>query len=187
MRKYYVMFSYIGMACWTFSSIFHTRDSIMTERLDYFGAGGNVLYGLFYAPIRIFRWYNSDTPVVQIWGFICAACYACHVFYLQFVTWDYSYNMLANIVVGVLQNLGWVYYSVVEYRRTKERWRLWPLGVVLSISAAMSLEVFDFPPWFDAIDAHSLWHAATILPTAWWYRFLVRDANVDMMEGRLKA
>ena len=39
------------MACWIFSSIFHTRDFVLTERLDYFGAGASVLYGLYFAPI----------------------------------------------------------------------------------------------------------------------------------------
>lgn len=45
--------------------------------------------------------------------------------------------------------------------------------------AAMSLEVLDFAPLGRIIDAHSLWHAATIpLGEAWW-RFLETDAEYE--------
>jgi hypothetical protein len=30
--------------------------------------------------------------------------------------------------------------------------------------------LFDFPPWWGAVDAHSLWHLMTVFPTLWWYR-----------------
>jgi len=55
LRRYYLRFGYVGLASWVFSMIFHTRDFNLTEKLDYFAAGANVLYGLYYAPIRIFR------------------------------------------------------------------------------------------------------------------------------------
>ena len=62
MAAYYVGFARIGMLCWAMSALFHTRDSELTERLDYFGAGANVMYGLYYTPIRVFR--LTTTPVV---------------------------------------------------------------------------------------------------------------------------
>ena len=40
---------------------------------------------------------------------------------------------------------------------------------------AGALEVFDFP-WYDSVDAHALWHFATIPLTVLWYRFLTRDS-----------
>ena len=58
-------------------------------------------------------------------------------------------------------------------------WTLAPAGIVVWMIVSMSLELLDFPPVWDAIDAHSLWHAATILPTGWWYKFLVKDARDD--------
>lgn len=36
---------------------------------------------------------------------------------------------------------------------------------------AMSLELLDFPPVLQSIDAHSLWHAATIFPAYMWYKY----------------
>jgi hypothetical protein len=46
----------------------------------------------------------------------------------------------------------------------------------MATTAAMSLELFDFPPYYRVIDAHSLWHLATIFIARGWYGFLIRDA-----------
>ena len=42
--------------------------------------------------------------------------------------------------------------------------------VVAWMMLAMSLEFIDFPPVWGAVDAHSLWHLGTIMPTIIWYR-----------------
>ncbi|KAF3923170.1 hypothetical protein ABW20_dc0108851 [Dactylellina cionopaga] len=173
--------AYVGMVAWLFSTIFHTRDSIPTERLDYFAAGGLVLFNLFYAPIIIFRPFNNPLTSAHLerkkfhdwvyaWGLLCVAAYTAHVYFLQFVRWDYTYNMAANVVVGLCQNVLWIYYTITRYNREKRPWAFWPGFIVIWMTLATSLELLDFPPLFDALDAHSLWHAATILPTMWMYR-----------------
>lgn len=43
-------------------------------------------------------------------------------------------------------------------------------------TAATALELFDFPPWGRVIDAHSLWHLATVPIALFWYDFLLDDA-----------
>lgn len=184
MAKYYRLFAMFGMVCWFWSTIFHTRDFVFTEKMDYFGAGANVLYGLYYAPIRIFRLYKSNhRRFLSLWGYACIGAYFLHVYYLQFVRWNYTYNMAANVVVGSISNILWSYYSVRYYSRIKRFWAAWPGLIVTWLVLAMSLELLDFPPIAHAIDAHSLWHAATILPTVWWYRFLIRDARQDVELG----
>jgi hypothetical protein len=71
--------------------------------------------------------------------------------------------MAANVGVGVAQNLLWIYYSVTRSReRTRGPWVWTPVFIVVYVSCAMSLEIFDFFPIADALDAHSLWHAATV-------------------------
>ncbi|KAI5857116.1 Per1-like protein, partial [Tricharina praecox] len=173
MTRYYILFSYVGLGTWTCSALFHARDTVLTERLDYFGAGANVLYGLYYAPVRVLRlWRPRFRRGVRAWGWTCIAAYAAHVYYLQFVRWDYTYNMAANVVVGAAMNVLWTYFSVTQYSRHKRFWAAWPGLIVTWLIMAMSLELLDFPPVADAIDAHALWHAATIIPAMWWYRFL---------------
>jgi len=44
-----------GMNAWIWSSIFHTRDVLFTERMDYFSAGLLNFYGCYCAIIRVFQ------------------------------------------------------------------------------------------------------------------------------------
>lgn len=173
LRKYYIIFGYFGLASWTFSMIFHTRDFGVTEKLDYFAAGASVMYGLYYSPVRIFR-LDIDTPrrnsIVRAWTLLCVVLYLAHISYLSFWRFDYTYNMAANVVVGIVQNLLWSWFSVTRYQKTQRIWAAWPGMIVAWIILAMSLELFDFPPWGGMIDAHSLWHLGTVIPTIWWYK-----------------
>lgn len=171
----YIGVAVTGMNAWTWSSVFHVRDFVLTERLDYFSAGLMVLYGFYTAAVRVFRLDRAAPPLRHALALACAAAYLAHVGYLQFVTFSYSYNMLANVVVGLLQNALWSYFAITQYRLHGDAWRLWPLGLVVSVSAAMSFELFDFPPVLDLLDAHALWHAGTVLPTYWWYNWMLRD------------
>ena len=175
LRKYYIFLSYIGLASWSFSMIFHTRDFNITERLDYFAAGASVLYGLYYAVIRIFRLDqprpSTKQTLLRLWTVACTLLYLLHVIYLSFWHWDYTYNMLANVMVGAVQNILWSWFSIKKYRKLKKPWAAWPGLIVAWIVMAMSFELLDFPPIYGMVDAHSLWHLGTVGPTIWWYKY----------------
>ncbi len=175
LRPYYVALANIGIATWTASAVFHTRDFPATEQLDYFAAAASVLYGMYYTPVRIFR-LDVATPrrrsVLRAWTGTCVVLYLCHVAYLKLWRWDYTYNMAANVACGIVQNLLWSWFSYDKYRRSRRTWAVWPGIVVAWILVAMSLELLDFPPLWGAIDAHSLWHLGTIAPTLLWYRYV---------------
>jgi post-GPI attachment to proteins factor 3 len=166
LKPFYTLLAIFGMNAWVWSSVFHTRDFLFTERADYFSAGASILYGLFYTPLRLLNVHSRDMNRVRLyiyaWGALCVLVFLGHIYYLSYVTFSYSYNMLANVVVGAIQNLMWIYYSVRYSQSTRGRWVWIPLFVVLYISCAMSLELFDFYPFVDALDAHSLWHLATV-------------------------
>jgi len=180
LRRYYLTFGYFGLVSWIFSMIFHTRDFNLTEKMDYFGAGASIMYGLFYSPIRIFRLdkprpgststNNSAATILRTWTFICASLYLMHIYYLTFVHWDYTYNMAANVFVGITQNVLWTWFSITRFRKSGRLWDAWPGLIVAWIILAMSLELFDFPPWGGMVDAHALWHLGTVGPTIWWYK-----------------
>ncbi|KAL9939965.1 hypothetical protein V8E36_000670 [Tilletia maclaganii] len=55
--------------------------------------------------------------------------------------------------------------------------------ILLLLLAAMSLEIFDFPPLFRTLDAHALWHAATVPLVRMWYDWLIRDARECVFSG----
>jgi len=162
----------------------------LTEQLDYFAAGAQVLYGLYLAVVRIFRLDRggkNTKSVLRAWTVFCIALYAGHVTYLKWYSWDYTYNMAANVFIGVIQNGLWSWFSIDKYRKSKRIWAAWPGVAVAWIIVAMSLELLDFPPWLGCLDAHSLWHLGTVVPTIIWYNFLLKDAQDDMAGARLKA
>ena len=207
LRTYYVLFGAIGLVTWSASVLFHARDFALTERLDYFAAAASVLYGLYYAPVRIFHLAAPDADrvrqsVLRLWTALCLLLYALHVCYLTLWAWDYTYNMAANVAVGIVQNAMWTAFSYRRYRNVGRLWAVWPGLIVAWLVLAMSLELLDFPPWRRMIDAHSLWHLGTVGPTVWWYKcvaagsdahmltkasFLLKDAHEDSQEARLKA
>lgn len=180
LKEYYLAFSIVGMNAWIWSSIFHTRDFLITERLDYFSAILTILYGFFTANIRLFRLDRPEKRITRnVLMFICIVAYACHVGYLSFVNFSYSYNMLAGVVVGLVQNTLWIILSIKIYMSlpsTSNRlWALQPAIIVLAITLGMSFELLDFPPIRWLVDAHAFWHLATILPTYWWYQWMDKD------------
>ncbi|KHN95275.1 Mn2+ homeostasis protein Per1 [Metarhizium album ARSEF 1941] len=183
LRPFYVMLAQVGIASWVFSAIFHTRDFQLTEELDYFAAGASVLYGLYYTPIRIFR-IDRPSPrrrsALRVWTLLCIMLYVFHVAYLKGVRWDYAYNMAANVAAGIVQNILWSWFSVTSFKKSGSLWSMVPGVVVAWVMFAMSMELFDFPPWLGCIDAHSLWHLLTIGPTVLWYNFLLKDAQQDI-------
>ncbi|RKF79330.1 Protein PER1-like protein [Golovinomyces cichoracearum] len=190
LRRFYVIFAYSGMASWVFSMIFHTRDYALTEQLDYLAAGGSVLYGLYYTPIRIFRIDlegKRSKSILRAWTILCISMYMSHVIYMKLYKWDYRYNILANVIVGITQNAMWSWFSVRRYQQSGQFWAIWPGIVVTWVILAMSLELMDFPPLWGYLDAHSLWHLGTVGPTIIWYNFLIKDAQDDLATVRYKA
>jgi post-GPI attachment to proteins factor 3 len=171
LRPYYLCFGYFGLISWVFSMIFHARDFDITEKLDYYAAGASVFYGLYFAPVRVFRLDRPDrASLLSGWTWTCLALYTAHVSYLTFWRWDYGYNMIANVVAGIVQNLLWSSFSIARYRKMHKAWAAWPGLIVAWIVLAMSLELLDFPPVGGLLDAHSLWHLGTVFPAYWWYK-----------------
>lgn len=194
LRPFYLVLAYVGVASWSASCLFHTRDFPLTESLDYLGAGLNVLYGLYYTTVHHFRLDRGRAPaaaassssslssssssprrrrrsVLRAWTLLCALLYTAHVAYLVLWRWDYAYNMAANVACGLITNLLWSWYSWRKYAQSKRSWAMWPGFAVAWIMLAMSLELFDFAPVLGgSVDAHSLWHLGTVGPTVLWYK-----------------
>lgn len=174
LRPFYIVLAYVGVASWAASCLFHTRDFRLTEELDYLGAGLNVLYGLYYTAVHHFR-LDRPTPrrrsVLRAWTLLCVLMYVGHVAYLKLWRWDYSYNMAANVVCGLVTNVLWSRYSWTKYAQSRRSWAMWPGFAVAWIMLAMSLELFDFAPVLGmSLDAHSLWHLGTVGPTVLLYK-----------------
>jgi post-GPI attachment to proteins factor 3 len=179
-------------------------DTPRTERLDYFSAATTILFALYFTAIRLFHLYLPSIPakltqaspsnssgnrVRTMWNATCALALFLHISYLSLLPrFDYTYNIIFNLAVGLVHNLLWTIYSLpaslsliqrFPYQsRTYRPSFVTQAGIlVIFTTAATGLELFDFPAWGRVIDAHSLWHLATAPLAIYWYRFLVEDAQ----------
>ncbi|CAE6474841.1 unnamed protein product [Rhizoctonia solani] len=189
MRTLYLVWSGLAVNAWVWSSVFHTRDTPITEMLDYFSAGLVILYSLFFTVVRLFHLRpptpnSPSSPAYTLWALLCGLLYLGHISYLTLLPrFDYAYNMAANLIVGLIHNALWLLYpwgSIRLFPGQDKHYRpsfsSRPAMFVLLTTLATSLELFDFPPWGRIIDAHALWHLATVPITPLWYDFLVKDA-----------
>jgi post-GPI attachment to proteins factor 3 len=180
-------------------SVSHTLSDLpITEKLDYFSAALSILYGLYYSVVRLFHIYppprrrqalaSSSNKTYKIWSASCLLIYLAHVSYLSILPrFDYTYNIVFNLILGLTHNILWLIYSLPAsmpiLRRFPFRSRSYrpafasraALLVALTM-AATTFELFDFPPWGRKIDAHSLWHLSTAPLVILFYDFLIKDA-----------
>lgn len=183
----YLIVSIISMGAWTFSSIFHLKDTWNRERMDYFFAGMTVLSGFHSIVVRYFHLFKSQTKMRMI-GMICIGLYVCHVLRLLW-HWSYTYNMEVNVIFGIIQNILWVTLSIKQFKKLRNpkkglvqnlqdkevNWSLIPCALVSCVVFGMSFELFDFAPIGELIDAHAMWHFVTIWPALYWYPYMIKD------------
>ncbi|KAM0917451.1 hypothetical protein ACQ4PT_009489 [Festuca glaucescens] len=165
------IYAILSMNAWFWSSIFHTRDIDLTEKLDYSSAVALLGYSLILSLLRTFNVKDEATRVMfaaPILAFVTT-----HILYLNFYDLDYGWNMKVCIAMGVVQLLAWAIWAGVTHHPS--RFKLWM--VVFGGALAMLLEVYDFPPYKGYADAHSLWHASTIPLTYLWWSFIKDDAE----------
>ncbi|KAI8999119.1 Per1-domain-containing protein [Trametes punicea] len=179
-KKYYLLFAFVSMNAWIWSAVFHTRDLPTTEKLDYFSAAAAILYALYYTVVRLFHLYPTEashltashgsslkSSTLVAWTIVCSCAFLGHISYLTLLPrFDYTYNMVFNLIIGLAHNLLWLCYSLPPrlslIRRYAGRPKSYrpahaakPAIFALLTTAATALELFDFPPWGRIIDAHS--------------------------------
>ncbi|RKP27101.1 Per1-like-domain-containing protein [Syncephalis pseudoplumigaleata] len=179
MRKDLILYAIVGLNIWLWSAVFHVRDTPFTEKLDYFSAGLGILYGLYLVVRRVWRVRSPLAHLAIV--MVCVGCYFAHVTYLTIrPRFDYSYNMAVCASVGLLHNLVWLGWTIRHYKSRPYAWRA--AALVIYVTFAMSLELFDFAPLLWILDAHALWHAATVPLVFWWYQFLLLDYEWEMRQ-----
>lgn len=119
LKRVYMVHCLISINAWIWSSVFHTRDKNLTEILDYFSAGATVLSSFFFTSCRVFQLSPRD-QVFKLLRMICLIAIILHCSYLSIGRFDYSYNMIANITVGISQTLLWLAFSLNPKRFSKK-------------------------------------------------------------------
>lgn len=178
----WIVFCLIAMNAWLWSTIFHTRDKPLTETFDYIGAVSLVFAQFACCVIRV-GYRTNFMPIARLAVFFIFAFFLYHAYYLLFVKMDFGYNMMVNVIVGLLNVICWLLWAGYSFMMGKVYvWRCM-LAVVLTM-ALVALELADFAPVAWTIDAHSLWHFSTIFLPVIWYRFVVDDCRHLLLHPR---
>lgn len=156
--------------------VFHSRDLRVTERLDYFSAGAVMVFDVYLSCSRVFRVSNMLVRLVSI--LMLAFAYGRHMYYMHYFKFDYGYHVGLCVAAGLAQSLLWIGWLLLseEGRSHPGKRSLWTFVVV--VNAAVLLEILDFPPVWDVVDAHALWHLATVPLTYVLWGFVCKDAVV---------
>ena len=174
-----------AFTAWASSFVYHSKETWLTERLDYHWAAAHICMTLQVAVVRLLRDAGFDVR----WSWLVAvaqlAGLARHIWYMNTASFDYGWNTVVLGSIVAAQAIVWTaWYVVVAWLRPTKSpsggaTRATHAGMVLRfqllLAFATSLELLDFPPLGNALDAHAAWHAATIPLSLYWYRFLRFD------------
>lgn len=160
---------------------------------------------LLYAIVRIFGIVTPKTisPLVYPISGAVAIFVLWHFLYvLSFSHFPYGYHVGVAIVLGMIHNVLWLIWTLSFYVELptisiNETLIAWPEpypqrnalasrrpahanipAILVGLTmAAMIFEVLDFAPFYRVLDAHALWHFATIPLGEWWWKYMCTDAN----------
>lgn len=168
----------VSINAWWWSTIFHARELWWTMYLDYFSAILLLFTGVALSIIRTFsiREHKRQLAVVLPLG----VYFIRHVHYMAMVDFSFSWNMKVGITAALTMTLLFAAWSIAHLRVGKRLHCKYALLACAMGLAAATLEVFDFPPLWDVIDAHAIWHGATIPIILLWYYFYTADATYDL-------
>ena len=179
LRTIYTINSLIGIYSWIASMVFHTRDTPVTEKFDYFGASASIISNCFVTIVRVFN-IRDKKKIFPIFA-VLFLYYLGHISYLSFWFFDYSYNMAACTVIGIIEYSIWLYWAY------KYKHRSYSKEIVITVLLTfcfMMFELFDFSPYFYIVDAHSLWHLGTSFVLIIYYDFYIKDVLWETRKGK---
>ncbi|XP_037742747.1 post-GPI attachment to proteins factor 3 isoform X6 [Chelonia mydas] len=88
----------VSLNAWFWSTVFHTRDTDVTEKMDYFCASTVILHSIYLCCVRTLG--LKRPAFANAFGSFLILFLACHVSYLTLVRFDYGYNMAANVAIA---------------------------------------------------------------------------------------
>ncbi|XP_057631063.1 post-GPI attachment to proteins factor 3 isoform X2 [Chionomys nivalis] len=172
----------VSLNAWFWSTVFHTRDTDLTEKMDYFCASAVILYSIYLCCVRTVGLQHPS--VASAFGALLLLLLSAHISYLSLVRFDYGYNMMANVAIGLVNLAWWLAWCLRNRRRLPHTRRC--VVVVLLLQALSLLELLDFPPLFWVLDAHAIWHISTIPLHILFFRFLEDDSLYLLKESEAK-
>ena len=183
LRDLWSAYALVSCNTWLWSAVFHARDVLLTERLDYFCASLGIVLSFSLQLIRFLRLSSSLQRGLLLLLALCLL--SLHCGYLHFVHFDYGYNMRASLALGVTYSV----FTCAAFLRERRPYARTVLLSHLFLWCAAVFEVLDFPPLFGLLDAHALWHALTMPLGVVFWQVQIEDAKweLELQDKRRRA
>jgi len=174
-RRMYLIYASTACLAWIFSAIYHARDTSWSEYLDYAFSDIFVGFGLIVSIQR--SWNFKSTRNVAL-AYIFGSIYTAGQVIWFYIRRDYGEN---TRWAGATTAIFTVHWLVYVYRfGAQRRSFVWKVVAFQIIGWLVSMnEFFDYSPFFDLLDAHAIWHGATIPLGSLWWPFIVDDAAFE--------
>uniref|UniRef100_A0A8B9YMD3 Post-GPI attachment to proteins factor 3 n=1 Tax=Bos mutus grunniens TaxID=30521 RepID=A0A8B9YMD3_BOSMU len=167
-----VAFAWVSLNAWFWSTVFHTRDTDLTEKMDYFCASTVILHSIYLCCVRTVGLQHP--AMASAFRALLLLLLTAHVSYLSLIHFDYGYNMAANVAIGLLNAAWWLAWCLWNQRLPHVHKCV---AVVLLLQGLSLLELLDFPPLFWVLDAHAIWHISTIPVHVLFFRWVPLPAQ----------
>uniref|UniRef100_A0A8C9KGI9 Post-GPI attachment to proteins factor 3 n=1 Tax=Panthera tigris altaica TaxID=74533 RepID=A0A8C9KGI9_PANTA len=172
----------VSLNAWFWSTVFHTKDTDLTEKMDYFCASTVILHSVYLCCVRTVGLQHP--AVASAFRALLLLMLTVHVSYLSLVHFDYGYNLAANVAIGLVNVVWWLAWCLRNQRRLPHVRKC--MVVVLLLQGLSLLELLDFPPFFWVLDAHAIWHISTIPVHVLFFSFLEDDSLYLLKESEAK-
>ncbi|KAI4383087.1 hypothetical protein MLD38_008967 [Melastoma candidum] len=151
--------------------VFHSRDVVWTEKMDYSSSVAFIGFSLILAILRSLNVRDEAARVMCAAPII--AFVTTHILYLNFYNLNHGWNRKVCMTMAISQLLVWAIWASVTGHPSRWKLRLVVIGGLL----ALIPEIYDFPPYLGYIDAHTLCHAASVPVSYLWWSFVRDDAE----------
>ena len=152
--KVVAVYGVLGVVSMLLSAVFHSRDTGLTERLDYVGA---FLSNIAMTAAIGAMWLRGAHVALSGYVILLMAIFVHHVSTLLGPRIDYGHNMRVNITVAgtsIILCLGYVVRHGVLRNATL-------LVSAILFTLAGICEIVEMTPWLGLVDSHALFHACS--------------------------
>ncbi|KAG2543961.1 post-GPI attachment to proteins factor 3-like [Panicum virgatum] len=166
------IYGLLAMNSWFWSAIYHSCDTIWTEKLHFSSAAAFLGYSFILAILRTSNLRDEASRVMvaaPILAFVTT-----HILYLNFYQLDKGLNMKVCTVISIVQFLLWALWAVMTRHPSRLKIIFVAIGGVLSVF----LEAYDIPPRWGYVDGRAIYLAVAIPISYLWWSFAKEDAEM---------
>ena len=163
---------WISVSGWTGAVIYHTRNLYWTECLDSIGSTIIIAISVFSCLCRLSGKVNN-LGMTLIGGLLITILFAQHIYYINFIKFDYSYNNKFMMSARICNIIVWLIWCAEEW--TRRIYTCYFMSTVLIVLYFVGIVLGDFKPLFWVLNAQCLWYLGTAYIGYLWYQCMIND------------